>query len=57
VVALLVTRTSRELVVHRRTVVGLGPWSPDGRFLLAGITGGLSIFQRSSDDLIVFFME
>ena len=46
VVTSLITRTSRELVVRWRTVAGLGPWSPDGRFLLAGITGGLSIFTR-----------
>jgi hypothetical protein len=42
----LVTRASREVMVDWRTVVGLGPWSPDGTFLLAGITGGLSLFTR-----------
>jgi hypothetical protein len=46
VVTSLITRTSRELVVHWRTVVGLGPWSPDGAFLLAGIMGGLSVFTK-----------
>ena len=34
VVTSLITRTSRELVVHWRTVVGLGPWSPDGQIPL-----------------------
>jgi len=46
VVTSLVTRTSRELALHWRTVVGLGPWSPEGAFLLAGITGGFSIFTK-----------
>jgi hypothetical protein len=46
VVTSLIARTSRELVLHWRTVVGLGPWSPDGRFLLGGIVGGLSVFTR-----------
>jgi hypothetical protein len=46
VVTSLIARTSRDLVLHRRTVVGLGPWSPDGRFLLGGIGGGLSVFTR-----------
>ena len=46
VVTSLVTRASRELAVHWRTVVGLGPWSPDGAFLLAAMTGGFSVFTK-----------
>jgi hypothetical protein len=46
VITSLITRTSRELVVHWRTVVGFGPWSPDGAFLLAAVTGGFSVFTK-----------
>jgi hypothetical protein len=46
VITSLITRTSRELALHWRTVVGFGPWSPDGAFLLAGIRGGFSVFTK-----------
>jgi hypothetical protein len=42
----LITRASTELALHWRTVVGFGPWSPDGAFLLAGIRGGFSVFTK-----------
>ena len=42
----LVTRTSRKLMTGWWSTLGLGSWSPDGTFLLAGVRGRFSVFTK-----------
>lgn len=44
--ASLVTRATTKLMEGWWTTLGLGSWSPDGAFLLAGIRGRLSFFVK-----------
>lgn len=46
VVASVITRANKKLVKGWWATLGLGCWSPDGMFLLAGIRGRLSFFVK-----------